>query len=454
MITAGLANSKFQHLPGDQKPLSNRRNVLPLRQTEYGCESMTEADIVEIETWLDTQGLCGTSETALVNGFCERCIAAGIKLERANAFVDTLHPIYEGRVFLWRRDGEIEKPIIEYGSSQSGESAENWQNSTFFHLLQIGADELRQRLEIIETPAFRHLVTLRDEGCTDYLALIHHFSREGSIGEMDCFYSSWTTDDPHGFEDSDITALRRLTRGLALAIKCASLTRIVRTLADVYLGRDAAQRVLAGRINRGAAERIEAVLWYSDLRDYTRISDAAAPDAIIPMLNDYAEAVISSIQEAGGDVLKLIGDGTLAIFTHGESATACTAALKAQKALRKRLIGLNQTREAAGQPTTKVYLGLHIGEVFYGNIGSDTRLDFTVVGPAVNEVSRIASMCRSVDQDILISESFAAALPAELRAKLVCVGRFALRGVGRAQELFTIDPAIVYENYQGGASAR
>ncbi|ATU95016.1 adenylate/guanylate cyclase domain-containing protein [Phyllobacterium zundukense] len=404
---------------------------------------MKDADIVEIEAWLDTQGLCGASETDLINGFCARCVGAGIRLERANAFVDTLHPIYEGRVFLWRREGELEKPIIEYGSSQWGESAENWQNSTFFHLLQIGEDEMHQRIGMMEMPTFRHLVTLKDEGCTDYLALINRFSSEGSIGEMDCFYSSWATDDPHGFSETDIATLRRLVRGLGLAIKCASLTRIVKTLADVYLGRDAAKRVLAGRINRGAAERIEAVLWYSDLRDYTRISDAASPDAIIPMLNDYAEAVISSIQEAGGDVLKLIGDGTLAIFTDGDSATACTAALKAQKLLRKRLVVLNQTREAAGQPATNVYLGVHIGEVFYGNIGSDTRLDFTVVGPAVNEVSRIASMCRSVDQDILISESFAAALPTELRSKLVCVGRFALRGVGRAQELFTIDPAII-----------
>ena len=102
---------------------------------------------------------------------------------------------------------------------------------------------------------------------------------------------------------------------------------------------------------------------------------------------------------------------------------------------------LNERRAAEKQPITNVYLGMHVGEVFFGNIGSDTRLDFTVVGPAVNEVSRIASMCRSVDQDVLISDRFAAFLPEELRSKLVCVGRFALRGVGRAQELFTLDPA-------------
>ncbi|MEP7457559.1 adenylate/guanylate cyclase domain-containing protein [Phyllobacterium sp. SB3] len=404
---------------------------------------MNETSIAEIETWLDMQGLSGASETALMNGFCQRCLDAGIQLERANAFVDTLHPIYEGRVFLWRREGDVERAIIEYGSSQEGESASNWQTSTFYSMLNAGEDEMRVRLGQRTDPGFRHLVTLKEEGCTDYLALINRFSSEGTIGEMDCFYSSWSTDEVHGFREEDLAAIRRMVRGLGLAIKCASLTRIVQTLADVYLGHDAAKRVLAGRINRGSAERIEAVLWYSDLRGYTRISDTASPDAIIPMLNDYAEAVISSIQEAGGDVLKLMGDGILAIFTNGTSVDDCAAALRAQSLLRKRLVTLNQARITDGAPATDVYLGLHIGEVFYGNIGSNTRLDFTVVGPAVNEVSRIASMCRSVDQDILISDSFAAALPSKLRNQLVSVGRYALRGVGRAQELFTLDRDVI-----------
>ncbi|MCX8282144.1 adenylate/guanylate cyclase domain-containing protein [Phyllobacterium sp. 0TCS1.6C] len=403
---------------------------------------MDDSKLVEIEAWLDTQGLSGTSETDLMNGFCARCLDAGIRLERANCFVDTLHPIYEGRVFLWRREGQVERAIIEYGSSQQGESADNWQSSTFYRMLQRNEDEMRQFIGQIDTPEFRHLVTLKSEGCTDYLALIHRFSSEGSIGEMDCFYSQWSTDAPDGFSEEELAAIRRLVRGLGLAIKCTSLSRIVQTLADVYLGHDAARRVLAGRINRGAAERMEAVLWYSDLRGYTRISDTAAPDEIIPMLNDYAEAVISSIHEAGGDVLKLIGDGTLAIFTNPRSAAACAAALKAERLLRKKLKILNQRRRAAGLPATDVYLGMHIGEVFYGNIGSDTRLDFTVVGPAVNEVSRIASMCRSVDQTVLVSDSFAAALPAKKRQALVSVGRFALRGVGRAQDLFTLERTV------------
>jgi adenylate cyclase len=139
-------------------------------------------------------------------------------------------------------------------------------------------------------------------------------------------------------------------------------------------------------------------------------------------------------------VLKLIGDGTLALFRADDPSEACQRALKAEEILRGRVRDLNEKRQAAEQPITTVYIGLHIGEVFYGNIGSIDRLDFTVVGPAVNEASRIASMCRSVDRSVLVSSTFADCLPAAERARLVSVGRFALRGVGQAKELFTLDP--------------
>jgi adenylate cyclase len=217
---------------------------------------------------------------------------------------------------------------------------------------------------------------------------------------------------------------------------------IASTLAEVYLGRDAGRRVLSGRILRGVADRIGAVLWFSDLRGYSAISDTAPPDEIIPLLNDYAEAVISAVHEAGGDVLKLIGDGTLAIFPAEAPGEACRRALQAEAVLRQRIATLNERRVADDRPTTSVYLGLHIGEVFYGNIGSQDRLDFTVVGPAVNEVSRIASMCRSADRRMLVSSDFATAAEPEDRARLVSVGRYALRGFERAQELFTVDPGI------------
>ena len=136
------------------------------------------------------------------------------------------------------------------------------------------------------------------------------------------------------------------------------------------------------------------MLWFSDLRNYTRISDTSPPEQIIPLLNDYADAIVSAIHEHSGDVLKLIGDGVLAIFPAEDRARACAAALDAAKEAREAVEALNARRAAEGLPTTEMYLGLHLGVVFYGNIGSKERLDFTVVGPAVNEVSRIAAMCR------------------------------------------------------------
>ncbi len=187
------------------------------------------------------------------------------------------------------------------------------------------------------------------------------------------------------------------------------------------------------------ADRIDAVLWFSDLRNYTRISDTAAPEQIIPLLNEYADAILSAIHESGGDVLKLMGDGTLAIFTADDRARACHAALAAAAEARRAVAVVNHRRAAESLPTTNMYLGLHVGEVFYGNIGSRERLDFTVVGPAVNEVSRIASLCRSVDQPLLISSAFASAI-GEPKELLVSVGRYALRGVGRAQDLYTLEP--------------
>ena len=170
------------------------------------------------------------------------------------------------------------------------------------------------------------------------------------------------------------------------------------------------------------------MLWFSDLRGFTRITDAAEPAQIIPLLNDYAEAVVSAIQAEGGDVLKLIGDGVLAMFPAEERGKACAAAIAAATGARERVAALNQRRSAESLPVTEMYLGLHIGEVFFGNVGSPDRLDFTVVGPAVNEASRIAAMCRSVDQPLLLSAAFAAAL-GNTGPPLASVGRYALRGL-------------------------
>jgi adenylate cyclase len=281
------------------------------------------------------------------------------------------------------------------------------------------------------------LSDLYADGMTDYVAIINRFATAGVIGEMDGVYSSWATGSPGGFSDDHIVALERLVPYLALTIKSVSLVRMTETLMQTYLGHDAAQRVLSGRILRGVADTIEAVIWFSNLRGFTRITDTA-PEQVIPLLNAYSDVIVSAIRGHGGDVLKLIGDATLATFTAEDRTHAVNAELSAAIAAREGILALNKRRELEAKPITDMDLGLHAGEVFYGNIGSRERLDFTVIGPAVNEVVRIAALCRSVDQPVLTSSAFATA--EATRRRLVSVGRYALRGVSKAQELFTLDP--------------
>jgi len=409
---------------------------------------MNATFLAELSAWLTQAGLAGRSESDLVSGFCERCVAAGLPLAVGVLFIDTLHPVYEGRLFRWGF-GPGEASLVEYGRTSpdavaaSGADPEDvrvadlWRRSAHYRMLQTGDSFLRRRLSAATKDEFSQLPDWLAAGMTEYVAIITRFAAENVMGDMDGVYSSWGTRAPDGFDDTQISALKRVVPYLALAIKAVSLTRMTGTLMETYLGRDAGRRVLGGRIVRGIAERIDAVVWFSDLRGFTRITDTA-PEQVIPLLNDYADAIVSAVHDHGGDVLKLIGDGTLAIFTAEDRAHACSAALSAAIAARRSIAELKRRRTAEAKPVTDMYLGLHVGEVFYGNVGSRERLDFTVTGPAVNEASRIAAMCRSVDQPILMSAAFADV--GDIRRRLVSVGRYALRGVQHPQELFTLDP--------------
>jgi adenylate cyclase len=409
---------------------------------------MDEKLLGELPAWLTQAGLAGMPDKDIFIGCCDRCLAAGIPLGRAHLFIDTLHPVHEGRLFRWGfNPGQA--AVHEYGRTSvpglaaaaapylDQEATEIWLRSPFYHMLETGAGLLRRRLAADNTDEFSLLPDWYAAGLTDYVAIISRFAADGNIGEMDGVYSSWGTKEPTGFATAHIAAIERIAPYLALAIKSVSLARMTRTLMETYLGRDAGQRVLDGRIVRGIAERLDAVVWFSDLRGFTRITDTA-PEQVIPLLNDYADVIVSAIEDNGGDVLKLIGDGTLAIFTAEDRAHACEAALAAALAAREGVADLNKRRSAQSQPVTDMYLGLHVGKVFYGNVGSRERLDFTVLGPAVNEASRIAAMCRSVDQPMLLSAAFAEV--DDMKRRLVSVGRYALRGVLHPQELFTIDP--------------
>ena len=387
-------------------------------------------------------GLTGASEAELIRGFCEHCRAHGLDLSRGLLFIDTLHPVFEGRGFRWSDIETNESEEFEYRSTSEGEAAENWRRSVFFHMLGSGEIEFAIDLSNCAAYDFSLIDDLAAKGHRHLMAFVHRFGEAGSIGQMDCVYSYWLTRRAEGFSEPELAALRDLVPTLGLAVKTAAQARIARTVGRVYLGRDAGEQVMRGRITRGVTEKINAVLWFSDLRGSTGISEAIGPDQIIPFLNDYAGATIEAIHDAGGDVLKLIGDGVLAVFTGTDMAAARRAALKAEHQFRQNINAVNSRRTAEGQPVTTGYLGLHVGEVFYGNIGSEDRLDFTVVGPAVNEVARIASMCSSVDRQLLVSSEFRAGLDEAGKGYLVSTGRFALRGIGHALTLYTLDPGL------------
>jgi adenylate cyclase len=181
------------------------------------------------------------------------------------------------------------------------------------------------------------------------------------------------------------------------------------------------------------------VVWYSDLVGFTRIADAHRSQVVLAMLNDYAEAQVDTIEAHGGHVLKFIGDGLLAIFPDGNESDACARALDAAAQARRRLDALNARRSAAGLPVSDAHVALHIGELLYGNVGSPRRLDFTVLGAAVNEAARIEALCGSLDQRVIVSNAFAQAAGVDARPRLVSLGRYAMKGVARPQELYTLD---------------
>ena len=400
---------------------------------------MRDPRILDLARWITERGLAGVHESEIMGGVCARLAAHGVPLFRGLVGVDTLHPLLGGRVFRWWRDRGVD--WSEYGRDLSSASAPAWVHSPYHHLMTTGESLYRFRYP----PAggaypFPVLEELAEMGITDYVACVHRLEGAANIGDLDCIFSSWASDAPDGFAAGDVALIEGLGPFLAAAIGAAAVRQITRTLADTYLGRDAGGRVLRGAIERGFAETIRAVIWFSDLKGFTSMVDSIEPALVIPLLNDYADPQVSAIHARGGTVLKFIGDGILAIFPVGDDAAeACGRALAAAEEVFASLAEVSARRAAEALPATGAYLALHVGEVSYGNIGGQDRLDFTVIGPAVNEAARISAMCRSLEQDIVVSQTFAEAARSS-QARLVPLGSHALRGVTRAQALFALVP--------------
>lgn len=393
----------------------------------------------EINEWIVSAALAGIGEVDIVGGAAQRLQAAGVSLVRSSIAMNLLDPIFDARLVRWVRGrGAVEEAIAR---TDAVRETEDWTRSPFFALVESRQRSLRRRLDTgYARGEFPLLDGFQAEGITDYVAFAEKVGDNILLGEGEGMVSSWTTDAPSGFSQAQVDMLAGIMPALTLAFMLRTTNRAARTLITTYLGRDAAERVLAGNIVRGRAEAINAIIWYSDLIGFTRISDTVSPNVLLTLLNDYAEAQVEEIEAHGGHVLKFIGDGILAIFPHDHTTHACKRALDAAVNLRRRIAALNARREAAELPVTDTHLALHTGEVLYGNVGSTRRLDFTVLGSAVNEAARMEALCGSLEQKVIVSWAFAEAAAEESRALLVSLGRYAMKGVARPQELFTLDP--------------
>ncbi len=394
----------------------------------------------DLINWLVSRGLAGAEKEELLDGYCTRLIDMGVPLMRFHAAQSALHPVYGGTGYSWYqgRGGDYQK--FEYSEDVS----EDWQKSPLFAILNDDVEVVHERMVDQNEPSRFPLINeLRENGATEYYARgvtfdvpTHNAPRDAKKA-VDGVLLSWTSNAPDGFRDGDLELINTALPHLGLALKSASNARVSEDLMRVYLGREAGRRVLSGEIRRGSLQQIDAVIWNFDLEGFTSLSEELPGSEIIDMLNDYLAVAVGVVHDNDGNILKFMGDGLMAMFDVGEIDEDARAALKAVPVLQERITLLNEERSAAGLPVANFTLALHAGEILYGNIGSESRLDFTVIGPAVNQTARIAGMHRSLGQRILISDDVAqAAMPCS--QDLISVGRYMLRGVPEPKELFTV----------------
>ena len=353
---------------------------------------------------------------------CRRTLAAGLPISRVGVFVRTLHPNMVGRAFIWQAD----KNLIEM--TEAGHElleSEAFLKSPIRVVMTEGV-EVRRRLADPACPMdFPILAELRQDGTTDFIAVPLRLVN----GEVHA--ASFATRRAGGFSDEELAELRRLLPPFTRMVEIYGNMQKARNILDAYLGPSAGEKVLAGQIKRGDGEEIRAVIWFCDLRDSTPLADSMSREAFLRLLNEYFECVLGPVQERGGEILRFIGDAALAIFPVGERpAEACAKALAAAQEAMARMDKLNQTRSRP----LRFGIGLHLGELTYGNIGTPTRIEFTVIGAAANEAARIEALCKSLDVDLLVSERVVLALPGAWKS----LGHHTLRGVGDKMELFTL----------------
>ena len=395
---------------------------------EVAIETGADVERNRFAGWLLREAWHADTTEELFARFARALVEHGIPLWRLNLILRTLHPQLVGHAYVWRRDWKaIETRRIAYSSLQTSAYLDNPLAPIFE-----GAGGIRRRLEGDDPQLdFPVLEEFREQGATDYVAMPMLFS-DGQINAL-----TLTSDRAGGFSTDDLGQIYELLPVISRLFEVQAMRLTAKTLLDTYLGMHSGERVLRGRIKRGDGESIPAVIWLCDLRGSTAMTETLPRESYLALLNDFFDASAGAVLEQDGEVLKFIGDAVLAIFPiqQGDGADpACRKALAASRAMSERMAELNRVRAEAGEPPLRHALALHKGEVTYGNVGAPSRLDFTVVGPAMNETARLGNLAKSLDRAVLLSDVFAKHLPEDA----VSLGRHSLRGVSEQHEVFTL----------------
>ena len=385
---------------------------------------MQAAELKNLTDWLIDGARSTPNPAKMMAEACERVVAAGLPLWRVGIFIRTLHPDIFGRRFIWKPGTEVEMATADFSFQDSPE----FSNSPLSIVFREGI-EVRVRADDPASKPFPVVEDLRAEGVTDYLALPLLFMS----GQVQA--SSWTTRQPGGFTDDQIDWLRQLVIPLARVIEIISLQRTAALLLDTYVGNRAGERILAGQIRRGHTETMHAAIWLSDLRGFTALSDRLPSETVVDVLNQYFDCQVHTIRHHGGEVLKFMGDGLLAVFPiaadDGDAGEVCSGALEAAREARANVEAMHYP---AGETVERFRFGvaLHVGPILYGNIGGANRLDFTCIGPAVNLAARLEKIAGRLSRTVVASAGFAETCSAEWAD----LGEFPIAGFSQPQRVY------------------
>jgi adenylate cyclase len=367
-----------------------------------------------------------SSVKGLFSAFCLEIVRSGAPVWRSSLGLEVLHPEVSGWQHVWTQESLSVHPA----DRATAPTSESYLKGPTRIVDETGRP-FRRRLDA-PCPDMPLLEELRLAGATDYVMYPLPFLDHTRTAVI-----SFATRRPHGFDPATLDGLELAARLLSPYMERYVLRRIAIDLLDTYVGPHTGQRILEGRVDRGAVELIEAAIWFADLRGFTRLSEQSPIPEVVAHLNVWFGTIGEVVEAHGGEVLKFIGDAVLAIFPTSvgqDRAASCRKALVAAQEFCRRTDAENALRRSSGTPPVLHGLALHVGEVAYGNVGAAHRLDFTVIGPAVNRASRLLDLAKRLERQVLVSD----ALAHEVAQPLVDLGRHHLRGVEQPQQVFTL----------------